>query len=192
MSIFVLHPQNQVPIQNNGNSLYSAGNAETLSNLNNFDVGVIPSGTVFLTYFTPPVTTLIRNLGFATGNVGAAGTTLLRMGIYTANGVTNTLVARTASQVGGGVATFSPYIYPLDVAGGYPSSYVLNMGQRYALAFVIVGTTPCSLQGDYITFTGGILPIIAQYLGGQADLATSYLQSGMNPSGFGLEIIGTP
>jgi hypothetical protein len=114
-----------------------------------------------MAFFTPVTTITVSQIAMSnsTGAV-AAGLTLARMGIYTypTEGGTATLVARTASDTSLFAATNTTYTRSLDTAGGYPSTYTLNAGTRYGVAYICVGTTQPQLIGRTVLTAVGVLP----------------------------------
>jgi hypothetical protein len=110
----------------------------------------------------------------------AVGTlTAVRWGLYeVASNGDLTLVARTA-QLTSGVytATFTEYTSPLATAGGFPASYTLIEGRRYALAQIVTfsGTAPQlkGYAGNAAATLNGRAPRISGLVGAQTDLLTS-------------------
>lgn len=152
-----------------------------------FTVGLGSSGTVRFVYWTQAVNRTISNLVTASGGTAAAATpTLCRMGLYTvaANGVL-TLVARSASDTGMYASTQQEYPKALDTAGGYPASYTLVAGQRYAGAVLVVsGATMPTLTGCAgLTAILSRTPKIAAAKTGETDLAASYTDASLVSSG---------
>jgi hypothetical protein len=95
------------------------------------------SNAVYWTFFTPAYTLTITQIAFACVSA-ASGVTLCRFGLYTADASGNaTLVARTASDTTIFNASNTVFTRSLDTTGGYPSSYALNAGTRYAVALCI-------------------------------------------------------
>jgi hypothetical protein len=107
------------------------------------------SGSVFLTFFTPLVSITISQILMSSGVVASSGLTLARMGLYTVTESAATLVARTASDTTlfGSIST--SYARSLATAGGFPSTYNLVAGTRYAVGVIQVGTTPAQLVGKF-------------------------------------------
>jgi hypothetical protein len=87
-------------------------------------------------------------------NTGASGTTLARLGLYTFDGTTATLVARTASDVTLFGTTNTLYNRSFDIVGGYPANYTLQAGQRYALGIIWVGSTSPTVYTAYNSVPG--------------------------------------
>jgi hypothetical protein len=112
------------------------------------------AGTMALTYFTPDQTVTVTTLTTVSRGTAGVGTTLARMGLYTAaaNGDL-TCVARTAADatLWGVVNTTYSRAITDNGAAGTPAaitSYTVTRGQRYAFATLHVGsTTSPSLAG---------------------------------------------
>ncbi len=99
------------------------------------------SNAVYWTFFTPAYTLTITQIAFAC-TTAASGVTLCRYGLYTADAAGNaTLVARTASDTTIFSASNSVFTRSLDGStGGYPASYTLTAGTRYAVAICIAAS----------------------------------------------------
>ena len=110
----------------------------------------------------------------ASGSTAAAGLTLCRMGLYTYNETTATLVARTASDTTLFTTVNTSYQRSLNTTGGYPSTYTLTAGTRYGVAVAIVGTTAPTLAGKALAVgVSSLTPRTNGTLSGQSDLPTS-------------------
>lgn len=133
------------------------------------------SGTVYFTFFTPAVNQTITTISYAVAATTSSGLTLSRFGLYTFDGTTATLVARTNSTA---TTTFNSantvYARTFDTTGGYPASYDLVAGTRYAIALIGVGTTPGNIVGaTSITSVLALAPRLNGTVTGQTDLPTS-------------------
>jgi hypothetical protein len=96
------------------------------------------------------------------------------MGLYTFDGTTATLVARTASDTTLFNATSTLFTRSFDTTGGYPSSYTLTAGTRYALGVIQVGTTAASFAGvTGNTLITNLAPRVLGSVASQTDLLTS-------------------
>ncbi len=156
-----------------GNGAASTGGVESLARTGLSEVDS-PSGQLSLAYVTAAVTSSVTKLMVASGSVAAAGVTLARLGLFTAAADGSvTLVARTAVQTGLGAATFTPYEYALATTGGYPASYTVTAGQRYAIGLLQVATTPMKVQGAYV-LDPATPPVMARIVAAQTDIAASY------------------
>lgn len=137
---------------------------------------VIPAtGTTYLTYFTPLVTKTVSNFSMQTPASGSAPSsiTLARIGLYTAaaNGDV-TLVARTASDTSLFDTGLEVETRAFATTGGYPASYELVAGTRYAVGVLQVGTTGGRMIGA-TSAAGGVYalaPMISAAKSGQTDI----------------------
>lgn len=138
------------------------------------------SGTVFYVYVTPVTDIVVANLVTASVGTPSSGLTLARMGIYSVSGATRTLVARTASDTSLWGSTNTAYTRALNTTGGYPSTYTMVAGTRYALAILAVGTTmpAISCLGSLGSGMGGLDPVLCVAEGGMSDLPTSSTATG--------------
>jgi hypothetical protein len=114
----------------------------------------LTNGTTYLSFFTPLSNITISSLTVVSANTGASGTTLARLGLYTFDGTTATLVARTASDVTLFGTTNTLYNRSFDIVGGYPANYTLQAGQRYALGIIWVGSTSPTVYTAYNSVPG--------------------------------------
>jgi hypothetical protein len=137
------------------------------------------SGTVYFSFFTPATNMTISQISYAvagTVSVWSGASPLSRFGLYTFDGTTATLVARTSGAVG---TTFNTpnTVYPrsFDTTGGYPATYDLVAGNRYAIAVIGVSS---GAVGNLVSLTGttSVLALAPRLNGtntGQTDLPTS-------------------
>jgi len=84
-----------------------------------------------------------------------------------------TKVAQTASDNTIGGATYTHYERVLSTVGGFPASYNLLAGTRYALGFLHVATTISNLGGFNFSYDAQP-PAASRKIGGQTDIAASY------------------
>lgn len=133
------------------------------------------SGTVYFHQFTATRNMTVSQITMGTAGTNSAGLTLCRMGLYTASDTGATLVARTASDTTLFNSTFTAYTRSFDTTGGYPATYNLVAGQRYAIAVIAVGTTmPAINVGTFIpNIIGSLTPRTGGIQTGQADLPAS-------------------
>jgi hypothetical protein len=118
------------------------------SSINTTQVPV--SNAVYWTFLTPAYSLTITQIAFAC-TTAASGVTLCRYGLYTADAAGNaTLVARTASDTTIFNANNTVFTRSLDTTGGYPSSYTLAAGSRYAVALCIAASNTGSVSGSLI------------------------------------------
>jgi hypothetical protein len=98
---------------------------------------------------------------------------LARMGLFTFNETTATLVARTASDTTLFTQTRTVYTRSFDSSGGFPATYTLTAGTRYGVGVIAVGTTMPLLSGTTPPFELATLsPRLSAARTGQSDLAT--------------------
>jgi hypothetical protein len=99
----------------------------------------LASGAIYWSFFTAAWTATVTQISMASGG-SATALSLARMGLYTADTAGNaTLVARTASDT---TLFTSAAIFTRSfaTAGGYPASYTLNAGSRYAVAMMLLSS----------------------------------------------------
>jgi hypothetical protein len=148
------------------------------------------SNQALLAFFTPTATTTISQISMANAaGAVSAGLTLARMGLYTypTEGGAVTLVARTASDTSLFGIVNTVYTRSLDTTGGYPSTYTLIAGTRYAVGYICVGTTQPQLAGrNILTAVGSLLPprLSGASNTGQSDLPTSFTPSNNSQAPF--------
>jgi hypothetical protein len=135
----------------------------------------VSSGNVYLYYFTPLSNMTITNITMA-NTTASTDATLARMGIYSVDQTTNdlTLVARTNSHTPLFRIANTSYTLSLSDSGGYPLTYNLIAGTRYAVGVILVGqTVPAQLigGGSSIAFNSiSTYPKISAVFGSQTDL----------------------
>jgi hypothetical protein len=138
----------------------------------------LSSGQMRLTYWTPYKTMSISNVQIHVSAQGS-GVTLARMGLYTVDGSNNlTLVAQTANDTTIG-ATSGAVSRALSTAGGYPASYTMTLGSRYALGAIVVGSNPPTVVTAASFGVSSIAPILAGAVSSQSDLASSISAGGV-------------
>lgn len=133
-------------------------------------------GAASFCYLTPPYGLTISKIGILVSSTAPSGQTLSRLGLYTVDGSGNlTLVARTANLSATITAAFTRYTPALDTTGGYPASYALARGARYAIGYIQVGGTAASIRGLNATdsATLAVSPFLCGNVTGQTDLPTS-------------------
>jgi hypothetical protein len=143
------------------------------------------SGRANFVGFTPAAGATVSTLSVAVRGTAAATITLARLGLFTvaADGAL-TLVARTAASTTLGNGTFTLASAALDTTGGYPASYTVAAGQRYAFGCLWVATTAPTLYGSTsLPSICAWLPWAAMFITGQTDLAASYTFASLSASG---------
>lgn len=132
------------------------------------------SGTIYWVYFTAPYDLTATQISMSTQTTAAATVTTARMGLYSWDGTTLTLEARTANDTTLFAAPTTVYTASFNTTGGYPSSYSLVAGTRYAVAVIVVASTAPSYagqqQGSQLT---ALSPRIAAAATSQTDLVTT-------------------
>jgi hypothetical protein len=133
------------------------------------------SGTATFSFFTPLFSLTVSQIAMNCGSTAASGLTLARMGLFTFNETTATLVAQTASDTTLFTTTRTQYARSFSTAGGggFPSSYTLQAGVRYGVGVICVGTTMPVIWGAVPPFEILTLPPrLSAARSGQSDLGT--------------------
>jgi hypothetical protein len=112
-------------------------------------VGTPTSGTVYFTMFSPLWTKEISSISVSSATVATTGASLVRFGLYSISGNTATLLAQTASDPTVFSSTSTLYTRTLSVSGGYPATYTLVAGTRYAIGVLVIAATPGSIYTAY-------------------------------------------
>jgi hypothetical protein len=112
-------------------------------------VGTPTSGTVYFTMFSPLWTKQISSISVSSATVATTGASLVRFGLYSISGNTATLLAQTASDPTVFSSTSTLYTRTLSTSGGYPGTYTLVAGTRYAIGVVVIAATPGSIYTAY-------------------------------------------
>jgi len=112
-------------------------------------VGTPTSGTVYFTMFSPLWTKQISSISVSSATVATTGASLVRFGLYSISGNTATLLAQTASDPTIFSSTSTLYTRTLSTSGGYPGTYTLVAGTRYAIGVVVIAATPGSIYTAY-------------------------------------------
>jgi len=178
-------------IPDSGNSIIASGGVESVARFGNNTFNGV-SGQLWIPHFTATVSTAITKLAMYTGGTTPAGITLARMALFTvATDGSITKVAQTASDNTIGAATYTVYERVFSTIGGFPSSYALVPGIRYALGFLQVATTACQISGNYI-ISGELAPAPCRHITGQADIAASYAVANIPAHWFAMYQRGRP
>lgn len=139
------------------------------------------SGGIYWSFFTAAWTATVTQISMASSG-SASALSLARMGLYTADAAGNaTLVARTASDT---TLFTSPALFTrsFSTVGGYPSSYTLQAGSRYATAMTLVsGGNPGAMRSaacpsDVATLT----PRVQGVRNGNSELIASQVSGQFN------------
>ena len=133
----------------------------------------INGGVFFMTFFTAPKNQTISTLSaFVTTTVSSGDQTLSRMGLYTMNETTATLVASTANST-----TFGT-VSGLNTRS-LTTSYDLVAGERYGIGLINTGSaTPALLFTSVNTAVAVLAPRMNATLTGQTDLPSTVTSFG--------------
>jgi len=124
-----------------GSTNQGATTVDVFPRIGNF-TGTPSSETTYFTFFTPRITTSVTSISVASASTQTTGQSLVRFGLYTVDGSGNaTLVARTSSDSTIFSALNTVYTRTFNTTGGYPASYTLTAGTRYAIGVVVVAST---------------------------------------------------
>jgi Major tropism determinant N-terminal domain len=135
---------------------------------------VMASGTLWITFFTPSVTLTVSSITMGSTQTAAASLTLARMGLYTFDETTATLVARTASDTTLFTSTLTTYQRSFSSVGGFPASYTCVSGSRYGIGVIVIGTTMPSIGIRPVNISiAALTPRMSGTLASQSDLPTS-------------------
>ncbi len=134
------------------------------------------SGVCWFHYFTPLETTTVTQAMVVGANPAASGTTVAKYGLYTVGeNDAVTLVAKTNNELGLFEFTNSYNTASFAAVDGYPASYTLQAGQRYAFAVLFVGSVA---PGVYLAYNNppvimtSLAPRMTAAIGSQTDLPT--------------------
>jgi hypothetical protein len=141
------------------------------------------SGNMIYCFFTPLVTVTVSQITMASGGTAGTGATTTSMGLFTVNSSDQPLlVARTAVDTTLFQATNTVYTRSFDTGGGYPATYTLVAGTRYAVGVNSSGGTTITLSSTTGSSANAavlaLAPRIAGVNGGVAGLPTT-LQTGL-------------
>jgi hypothetical protein len=178
-------------IPDRGGSLFASGGVETSVRFNS-SAYAGSSGRLWVSYFTATTTTTITKLVMLAGATVTVGATLARMALFTvAPDGSITKVAQTASDNTLGTSGYTAYERVLSTVGGFPASYTLVSGTRYALGWLQVATTPCELYGSYIGHPYAE-PIPSREIAAQTDIGASYAVANLAPFTFVIYLAARP
>jgi hypothetical protein len=132
------------------------------------------SGQLKLAFFVSARDITLSKLTVVSGNTAGSGITLARLALFIENAdLSLTKVAQTASDTAMGAGSYSTYERAMSTVGGFPASYAVLGGVRYAIGWLQVATSPCTLYGMYMA-GADTPPIPFRNAGGQSDIAASY------------------
>jgi hypothetical protein len=143
------------------------------------------SGLLNLAFFTAPTNSTVTTITFVSAGTATASLTLCKFALFTVSETitdgttltspTITMVAQTASDTTIGNISNTIYSRTFSTAGGYPASYNLVAGTRYAVGFLLVGTTAGTWQAGTVS-TGAFMrlpPMAAGNVTSLSDMPTS-------------------
>jgi hypothetical protein len=138
----------------------------------------LSSGNAYFTFFSPLWSSTINSISVSSGLVVTSGVTLIRFGLYTFNEGTGvaTLVARTAASTSIFASANTLATLLFSTTGGYPATYTLAAGTRYALGVIVVATTPGSVYTAYNAqplVLSALSPRTTGVVGSQTDLPST-------------------
>lgn len=108
----------------------------------------VASGQALFAYFTAPRTFNCDRITMLSRATVSSGLTLCKFGLFTIDGTgALTCVARTASDTTIFNTANTPYERVFDTTGGFPATYQVVAGVKYALGVLQVGTTPGNQVG---------------------------------------------
>lgn len=111
----------------------------------------LTSGSVYFTFFGPLWGVSVNSISVASAATVTTGTSLIRFGLYTFDDITGTatLVARSAASTTTFASANSLYTLLFDTSGGYPATYTLVAGVRYAIGIIVLASNPGSVFTAY-------------------------------------------
>jgi len=111
----------------------------------------LTSGSVYFTFFGPLWGVNVNSISVASATTVTTGTSLIRFGLYTFDDITGTatLVARSAASTTTFASANSLYTLLFDTTGGYPATYTLVAGVRYAIGIIVLASNPGSVFTAY-------------------------------------------
>jgi hypothetical protein len=134
----------------------------------------VTTNITYFSFFTATEALTVSNISFSSGSTPASGVTLVRFGLYTFDGTTATLVARTNNDSSRFTVANTIYTGALDSTGSFPTSYNLVAGTRYAVAVVVVASTTPQLAavafGAASTAIMALSPRVVGYANATSDL----------------------
>ena len=134
----------------------------------------LTTNITYFSFFTATEALTVSNISFSSGSTPASGVSLVRFGLYTFDGTTATLVARTNNDSSRFTVANTIYTAALDSTGGFPTTYNLVAGTRYAVAVVVVASTTPQLAavnfGAASTAIMNLSPRVVGYAGSTSDL----------------------
>ena len=169
----IIRGYNHTPVGSidTANRIYFTGTATPLG-----------ASAAYYTFFT--ATDTINASSISLYSTNAVATTAWRYGLYTVSNsdlasASLTLVARSASTsittTAGGLTTKA-----FDTTGGFPASYTLTAGTRYAIGIYTVGaTTVAIVQNQIVAYNTTTTPRLAVSQTAQSDLSSAFSASAL-------------
>ena len=120
----------------------------------------------------------VDSISISSASVLTSGVTLIRFGLYTFDEGTGaaTLVARTSASTSIFASANTLATLLFSTTGGFPATYTLSPGTRYALGVIVVATNPGSVytatSSQPLTLSS-LAPRTTGVVGGQTDLPTT-------------------
>jgi hypothetical protein len=165
-----------------GNLNYNINAVETMNRSIFSSSTTATSGFQYFTFFTPLTTLTVSQVAAISANAGS-GLTLARMGLYEIDAFDQgTLVAQTANDTTLFTVLSTLYTRSFDTTGGYPATYTLIAGRRYAFSVLCTGgTAPTLISAVFTSLFNLVSPKVAGVLTGRTDFIpslTSFSNSG--------------
>lgn len=137
------------------------------------------ASTLQVIYWTAVKTETVNTVKTITGGTAASGLTYAAIGLYTVDGSGNLTRAASTADLHTTLwtSTFTKY------ASSLTSGFSKVAGVRYALGLLAVGTTPPSLFGQFVSFSGEP-PVLAVQVSGQSTLPASVAVGSIFPGEF--------
>ena len=136
----------------------------------------LTSGYAYFTFFSPLKTKTVSSIAMASAGTATQNATLVKFGLYTFDGTTATLVAKTANDLSIFTTPQTLSQRSFSSEGGHPTSFELVSGQRYAIAVLIVSSSPGNAYLNNPTLPivlNTIEPRMSGMVTGQSDLPTT-------------------
>jgi hypothetical protein len=143
------------------------------------------SGNLLLAFFTAPYSITATTITFANAGTVTASLSLCRFALFTVSETITdsvtattpsiTMVARTANDTTIGNVANTIYSRTFSTTDGYPASYNLVAGTRYAVGILLVGSTPGLWQAATVS-VGSFMrlpPMVAGTVTGLSEIPTA-------------------
>jgi hypothetical protein len=141
------------------------------------------TGNMLISFFTPLVSKTVTQMTMYSYDVACSGLTFFRMGLYTFTSSNFTtgqgtlaLVARIDNDTSMFASTYTGYTRSFSTVGGYPASYNLVAGTRYAIGSCMTATTYARIVSKPFggaTGIGALYPRVAGQVVSTTDLPTA-------------------